>query len=88
MRGAPPPSDAVLANASTSHWSLQVDGRSAPRSEAFGWANAFQVERGGGAKLRFKTPLLRYGLLLMQLALWAAAIVLWRRARQSAKAAS
>ena len=29
-----------------------------------------QVERGGGAKLRFKTPLLRYGLLLVQLALW------------------
>jgi hypothetical protein len=75
-----------LASASTSHWSLQVDGKSAPRSEAFGWANAFTVDRGGAAKLRFKTPIQRYALLLVQVLLWVGAIVLWRRARRTSRA--
>src|SRR5262249_47277115 len=42
-----------LANAATSRWSLKVNGRSAPRSEAFGWANVFAVDQAGAAKLSF-----------------------------------
>jgi hypothetical protein len=70
-----------LANDSSARWSLKVDGRTAPRTTAFGWANAFHVDQGGTAKLTFKTPLQRYLLLLLQVALWAGAAVLWFRWR-------
>jgi hypothetical protein len=75
-----------LANAATSRWSLKVNGHSVPRSEAFGWANLFAIDQAGTAKLSFKTPLQRYGLLLVQIALWVGAIVLWWRLRRTTKA--
>jgi hypothetical protein len=75
-----------LANAANSHWSLEVDGHSAPRTEAFGWANAFAIDRGGSAKLSFKTPLQRYGLLVAQVVLWVAAVLLLWRSRRRSKA--
>jgi GT2 family glycosyltransferase len=75
-----------VANAPSERWSLEVDGRSAPRSDAFGWANTFAVDHGGNGKLRFNTPVSRYGLLLLQVGLWLGAIVLWRRAGRSTEA--
>jgi GT2 family glycosyltransferase len=80
-------SNLYLAEAATSHWSLEVDGQAAPRTDAFGWANAFAIERSGAATLSFKTPVRRYGLLVAQGVLWIAAIALWRRSRRRAKAA-
>jgi GT2 family glycosyltransferase len=80
--------DMYLADASSSRWSLKVDGRSAPRSKAFGWANAFTVDKGGTAKLSFTTPFQRYGILLVQVALWVGAIVLLVRWRRRAEAPS
>jgi hypothetical protein len=77
-----------LADAANSHWSLDVDGRTAPRTDAFGWANTFAIERGGSAKLSFKTPVQRYALLVLQVVLWIGAILLWRRSRRAAKAAA
>jgi hypothetical protein len=77
-----------LAAAANSNWSLKVDGRTAPRTDAFGWANMFAIERSGPAKLSFKTPVQRYGLLVAQVVLWIGAILLWRRSRRKAKAAS
>jgi hypothetical protein len=77
-----------LADAANSHWSLDVDGRTAPRTDAFGWANTFAIERGGSAKLSFKTPVQRYALLGLQVVLWIGAILLWRRSRRAAKAAA
>jgi hypothetical protein len=71
--------DMYLANASSSRWSLKVDGHTAPRTTAFGWANAFSVEQGGQGKLTFKTPVQRYLLLLLQVALWIGAVLLWFR---------
>ena len=70
-----------VAQASSSHWSLDVGGTSAPRATAFDWANAFEVGHGGDGTLRFRTPLTRYALLALEVGLWVAAIVLWRRWR-------
>ena len=61
---------ALLAESPSSRWSLEVGGRAAPRSRAYGVANAFDVGRAGPGRLRFNTPILRYGLVLLQLALW------------------
>ena len=71
-----------LATASSDRWSLSVDGQSAPRSKAFGWANSFEVPASGNGSLGFSTPVSRYGLLAIQIAMWAAAIWalrFWRR---------
>jgi hypothetical protein len=68
-----------LANASSDRWSMAVNGRVVPRSKAFGWANQFTIDQGGSAKLHFNTPMSRYGLLVIQVALWALALRrLWR----------
>jgi len=61
---------AVLAETPSARWSLEVGGRGADRTRAYGVANAFDVQRPGNGRLRFKTPILRYGLVLVQLALW------------------
>ena len=60
----------LLAESPSSRWSLEVAGKGADRSRAYGVANAFDVQRSGKASLHFKTPILRYGLVLLQLALW------------------
>jgi hypothetical protein len=62
--------EVYLSAADSSRWELVSGGRTASRREAFGWANAFSVENGGDATLRFRTPALRYGLLIGQVALW------------------
>ncbi|MEA2931783.1 MAG: hypothetical protein QOI56_568, partial [Actinomycetota bacterium] len=75
FRGAvPAEGTALLAESPSSRWSLSVDGQGADRTTAFGVANAFDVSRPGRASLRFRTPLLRYGLVLLQLALWVALV--------------
>ncbi len=61
---------ALLAETPSGRWSLEVGGRGADRAAAFGVANAFDVERPGSGRLRFNTPILRYGLVLLQFALW------------------
>ncbi len=61
---------ALLAESPSSRWSLEVDGEGADRTTAYGVANAFDVGRPGSGRLRFKTPVLRYLLVLVQLALW------------------
>ena len=38
-----------LAAGPTSGWSLEVEGEAAPHRVAFGWANAFDLPRGGTA---------------------------------------
>jgi GT2 family glycosyltransferase len=70
-----------LADASSPRWSLTVDGRNAPRSKAFGWANSFTIDKGGHAMLTFSTPATRYGLLVIEAALWIGAVRRLRRWR-------
>jgi hypothetical protein len=65
---------ALLAETPSPRWSLDVGGRGADRTDAFGVANAFDVGRPGDGRLRFNTPILRYGLVLLNLALWAGVV--------------
>ena len=60
----------LLSEASSSGWELRVDGRTAERSRAFGWANAFVSPASGDATLRFRTSPLRYGAVAAELVVW------------------
>ena len=65
----------VFQSASSSdRWRLEVDGQTAERTKPFGWANAFTVPGDGNATLRFRTPPLRYGVLLLQALAWLWAV--------------
>ena len=56
--------------AASDNWSLEVDGRDAPREKLFGWAGGYLPETGGDAVLRYETTPLRYGMVALQLVLW------------------
>jgi GT2 family glycosyltransferase len=75
------PSVVYHAAAGSGRWELEVDGAEAIRRTAFGWANAFDVQDGGAATLRFATSPLRYLALAGQAALWVLAIVYLLRVR-------
>jgi GT2 family glycosyltransferase len=64
----------LLSAASSARWQLHVNGARSPRHKSFGWANAFDVGDGGPGTMRFKTPLSRYGMLLIQAGLWLVAV--------------
>jgi hypothetical protein len=63
-------STVYLGAASSDGWRLRVDGDTADRTKAFGWANRFEVVGGGAASLSFRTTPLRYGMLAVQVVLW------------------
>src|SRR5262249_29416540 len=50
------PGTVYLAAPADSGWHLSVDGTTMARRPAFGWANAFAVDRAGPATLGFDTP--------------------------------
>ncbi|HEV7886009.1 MAG TPA: glycosyltransferase family 2 protein [Acidimicrobiales bacterium] len=58
--------DVYLSEASSARWRLS----GAERRRAFGWANAFTVDRAGSATLRYHTSPLRYLAVLIELGLW------------------
>ncbi|HVE47533.1 MAG TPA: glycosyltransferase family 2 protein [Acidimicrobiales bacterium] len=60
----------LLSEAASSNWQLKVAGRAAPRSKAFGWANAFSSPASGEATLRYRTPLVRHVAVLAGMAAW------------------
>ncbi len=74
--------DVLVGSAAASGWKLEVGGRSQPRSEAWGWANRFQVTDTGTASLSYQTPLWREVLLGGQVVLWLVAFAMWRRFRR------
>src|SRR5690606_15313504 len=60
-------------------WDLDVDGAAVRRVDAFGWANAYQVDGSGSATPPYDTPIERRVLAGAQAAAWVvAAYVLWR----------
>jgi GT2 family glycosyltransferase len=75
------PSEVYLAEAASDDWRVEVEGADAPRSDALGWANQFDVSDTGAATLRFVTPPLRYAMLIGQILLWVAALVYLLRVR-------
>ncbi len=68
-----------LASGPTSGWRLEVDGEAADRRTVFGWANAFDLPRGGTATLSFDRPLSRWLFLVVQAGLWLFVISRVRR---------
>jgi hypothetical protein len=61
----------VLLSASSSEgWELEVDGEGVDQVKPFGWATGFEVDAGGEATLRFRTPWVRYGVVAIQAIAW------------------
>ena len=76
----PDGSQVFLSESLSSRWELTVGGDRADRSDAFAVANVFSPDRTGSARLRFRTPVLRYLAVAVHLALWiVVARLLWRR---------
>ena len=73
--------DLLVSQAASDHWKVSVNGRSAPRSEIYGWANQFDVDQPGEGSLTYETPITRRLLLVGQIVLWLVAFVAWRRVR-------
>lgn len=61
-----PDSVVLFSAAHSDRWELAVDGSKARLTKPFGWAMGFETPAGGNATLRFRTPPLRYALLLVQ----------------------
>ena len=68
-----------LASGPTSGWQLEVNGEEADRRTVFGWANAFDLPRGGTATLSYDRPATRWIFLAVQAALWLFVISRVRR---------
>jgi hypothetical protein len=66
-RGPVAAGDIFVATRNEPGWSLTVDGSAATRRPAFGWAQAFTAVAPGEATLRYKTPLYRRLLILLQI---------------------
>ena len=64
----------LVGNTPDSSWELQVDGASVQGKSAFGWASRYSIAAGGSATLQWRTPALRMAMLLLQAALWLAAL--------------
>jgi hypothetical protein len=63
----------VQASSASDRWVLEVDGRRADRTDAYGWADAFTVPQevgGSDAVLEHHTPPTHYALLALQGGLW------------------
>lgn len=72
----------LVSESPSSQWKLSAGGGEAPRQSAFGVANSYAVSQPGYAVLSFKTPLVRYGALLVEVGIWAIAIWMVLRLRR------
>jgi GT2 family glycosyltransferase len=77
----PGPGTVLLSEAPSGRWELSVRGRAASRADAFGVANAFGADQAGSARLRYRTPPLRWILALVPFLLWGGAAWQLRRSR-------
>jgi GT2 family glycosyltransferase len=81
----------VQASSASDRWVLEVDGRRAHRTDAYGWADAFTVPQdvgGGDAVLDYHTPPTHYALLALQGALWLLVLAVAVRMRFGSEAPS
>ncbi|HEX3394403.1 MAG TPA: glycosyltransferase family 2 protein [Acidimicrobiales bacterium] len=72
----------LVSEAPSSRWQLSVAGKASPRTPAFGVANAYQVTGAGHGVLRYRTPLFRYALVALGIALWLGALQVLTRLRR------
>lgn len=70
------------ATAAADGWQLTVDGTTMERTKVFGWADGYTITADGDATLRYRTSVLRYGLILIQVVLWAGVITIVVRSRR------
>jgi hypothetical protein len=81
----------VQASSASDRWVLEVDGRRADRTDAYGWADAFTVPQdvgGGDAVLEHHTPPTHYALLALQGGLWLLVLAVAMRMRFGSEAPS
>lgn len=71
----------VLAETGDDGWRLRVDGTPVARSDAYGWANGWEVP-GGRAELTRRPSFLRWATVAGQALVWALALITWRRWRR------
>ncbi|MGH9287704.1 MAG: glycosyltransferase [Acidimicrobiales bacterium] len=79
----------VQASSASDRWVLEVAGRRAARTDAYGWADGFATPddaNGGEAVLDYRTPPVRYVLVAVQCALWLLALVAVVRMRFGSEA--
>ncbi len=76
----------LWAESANSGWHATVDGKRAPREDAFGWTNGFDVRNRGDVDLAFAGGPRRL-FVVVELLLWVAAAVLWWRSRAAARVA-
>ncbi len=85
VRGAPSdsaptgPGRVLWSEAFDTDWSASASGRELRHVEPFGWANGFDTSRRSSVSIRYGGQLRRYGLILVQVALWIGFFALvWR----------
>jgi hypothetical protein len=81
----------VQASSASDRWVLEVDGRRADRTDAYGWADAFTVPQdvgGGDAVLEHHTPPTHHALLALQGGLWLLVLAVAMRMRFGSEAPS
>jgi hypothetical protein len=77
------PGTLLWAESANSGWHATVNGTRAPRSDAFGWTNGFDVRNRGKVDLSFAGGPRRL-FVAVELLLWIAAALLWWRGRAGA----
>ena len=63
-----------MAEAYSSAWQLSAGGETAEHRKAFGWANAYEVDAGGRATLRYRTSIFRFVALGVEIVLWVVVV--------------
>jgi hypothetical protein len=67
----------LVSESDQGNWKLSVAGRGATRARAFGWSMLFTAPaQGGKSSLHYDTPITGRALLLLEAALWVAAVAI------------
>jgi hypothetical protein len=76
--GAVDPGTILLGEAYSSSWTASAGGRTLHHRRAFGWANGWSLEQRAPVTISYERQWVRWLGVLLQLALVAGAVVLWR----------
>jgi hypothetical protein len=81
------PGTLLWDEAANSGWHASVDGHGATRRDAFGWTNAFALDRRGDVDISF-SGLPRRFFALVEVLCWIGVVVVWWRTRRRPEGAS
>jgi len=71
----------LWAEAADGGWRARASGKQLTRSAAFDWTNAFALPEHASVGIRYRASLGTRLLVLLEIALWIVAIVVWQRTR-------